>query len=72
MYPRLNCEEINVLLDKTEEVRIDSFYELIIDLGSQRVIFKDILNLNKKSMKNLKILLNRITKLKSKTRYFLT
>ena len=59
MHPRLSREEINALLDKTEEVRINSFYELIIDLGNQRIIFKDILDLNRKSMTNLKLLLNR-------------
>jgi flagellar motor switch/type III secretory pathway protein FliN len=64
MHPRLSLEEINALLDKTEEVQIDSFYELIIDLGNQRIIFKDILNLNKKSMKNLKFLLNRTYEIK--------
>jgi flagellar motor switch/type III secretory pathway protein FliN len=64
MHPRLSREEINALLDKTEEVQINSFYELIIDLGNQRIIFKDILNLNKKSMKNLKFLLNRTYEIK--------
>jgi flagellar motor switch/type III secretory pathway protein FliN len=64
MHPRLSREEINALLNKTEEIRINSFYELIIDLGNQRIIFKDILNLNKKSMRNLKFLLNRTYEIK--------